>query len=154
MNLTFFPRYRSILATSSASDRPWLLATLCVSILAYSTLLALASPLDRYLLPLYPLVMMLAAYYIRDRFNLFLLGNLERSMILLVLCLYVYFSVGASHDYMAWNRARWQALNDLTSKYNVSPTLIDGGYEFNGWHPPRKAIGGLIETTILLPQDQ
>lgn len=134
MNLASFPRYRSISATSSASDRPWLLATLWVSILAYATLLALASPLDRYLLPLYPLVIMLAAYYIRDRFNSLLLGNLERSMILLVICLYVYFSVGASHDYMAWNRARWQALNDLTSKYNISPALIDGGYEFNGWH--------------------
>jgi Dolichyl-phosphate-mannose-protein mannosyltransferase len=42
------------------------------------------------------------------------------------------FSVGATHDYLAWNRARWKALHDLQTVYRVSPEQIDGGFEFNG----------------------
>jgi hypothetical protein len=44
------------------------------------------------------------------------------------------FSVFGTHDYLAWNRARWQALNYLTEDLKISPHKIDGGYEFNGWY--------------------
>ncbi|MCE9614545.1 MAG: glycosyltransferase family 39 protein [Lentisphaerae bacterium] len=43
-------------------------------------------------------------------------------------------SVGGAHDYLAWNRARWAALEHLTEKVRVSPEEIDGGFEFNGLH--------------------
>ncbi len=43
------------------------------------------------------------------------------------------FSSLATHDYLAWNKARWQALNYLTKDSNISAHRIDGGYEFNGW---------------------
>ncbi|MCX7015427.1 MAG: glycosyltransferase family 39 protein, partial [Candidatus Sumerlaeota bacterium] len=42
------------------------------------------------------------------------------------------FAIGATHDYLAWNRARWKALDWLMETENVSPTRIDGGFEFNG----------------------
>ena len=42
------------------------------------------------------------------------------------------FSVMATHDYLAWNRARWGALTAL-ERTGASPAAIDGGYEFNGW---------------------
>jgi hypothetical protein len=29
---------------------------------------------------------------------------------------------------------RWQALRDLMQEEQVSPSRIDGGFEFNGWH--------------------
>jgi len=44
------------------------------------------------------------------------------------------FSVLATHDYLSWNRARWEALNDLTKKDKIYPHFIDGGFEFNGWY--------------------
>ena len=44
------------------------------------------------------------------------------------------FSVGATRDFMMWNRLRWQALTDLTQKDHVDRHDIDGGYEFNGWY--------------------
>ena len=44
------------------------------------------------------------------------------------------FSVLAMHDYLAWNSTRWKALVSLMEREGVSPTVIDGGYEFNGWH--------------------
>lgn len=44
------------------------------------------------------------------------------------------FSVVTVHDYLAWNRARWELLNHLTQDLQISPALIDGGLEFNGLH--------------------
>ena len=43
------------------------------------------------------------------------------------------FSIGAVHDYMAWNRVRWEAFAqpDVTG---IKPSEIDGGLEFNGWY--------------------
>lgn len=48
--------------------------------------------------------------------------------------LYALFSIAAMHDYMAWNSKRWEALGWLTENNGISPTVIDGGFEFNGWN--------------------
>ena len=48
------------------------------------------------------------------------------------------FSLSATRDYLAWNRVRWKALHFLTREKNIPPRLIDGGFEFNGWHRPIK----------------
>jgi hypothetical protein len=45
-----------------------------------------------------------------------------------------YFSVAATHDYISWNRARWKAINYLLEEKKVSPKIIDGGFEFNGYY--------------------
>ena len=57
-------------------------------------------------------------------------------MLLAVLSLALYgaFSVAGTHDYLCWNRARWQALNHLMNERRVPANDIDGGYEFNGWY--------------------
>jgi hypothetical protein len=52
------------------------------------------------------------------------------------LVLYGAFSIAGTHDYLSWNRARWQALNNLMTELRLSPSDIDGGYEFNGWYLP------------------
>jgi hypothetical protein len=49
-----------------------------------------------------------------------------------LLALYGLFAVVATHDYLAWNRARWQGLNHLTRDLAVPAERIDGGFEFNG----------------------
>ncbi len=41
------------------------------------------------------------------------------------------FTVVATHDFFAWSRTRWAALQALVAS-GVSPHRIDGGYEFNG----------------------
>jgi hypothetical protein len=45
---------------------------------------------------------------------------------------YAAFSVGAVHDYMAWNRTRWQATRYVTNDVGVPAERLDGGFEFNG----------------------
>ena len=42
-------------------------------------------------------------------------------------------AVGATHDYLEWNRARWNAASDLLRR-DISSKHINGGFEFNGWH--------------------
>ncbi|WP_420147430.1 hypothetical protein [Spirosoma sp.] len=50
-----------------------------------------------------------------------------------LLVLYLSFSVIATHDYLALNRTRWQALNSMLQQ-GIQPDEIDGGLEFNGWY--------------------
>ncbi|MGE0744757.1 MAG: ArnT family glycosyltransferase [Rhodospirillales bacterium] len=45
-----------------------------------------------------------------------------------------WFSVAATHDYLAWNRARWAALERVMADRGATPWQIDGGFEFNGWY--------------------
>jgi 4-amino-4-deoxy-L-arabinose transferase-like glycosyltransferase len=50
----------------------------------------------------------------------------------LLLAGFAVFSVAATHDHLAWNRARWEALDHLMQAEHVSPDRISGGFEFNG----------------------
>jgi 4-amino-4-deoxy-L-arabinose transferase-like glycosyltransferase len=64
---------------------------------------------------------------------------------LTLLAAFLVFSIGTTRDYLAWNRARWQALNDLVADGRVNAADIDGGFEFNGLHfydPDYKRVPG------------
>ncbi|MBK7936141.1 MAG: glycosyltransferase family 39 protein [Lewinellaceae bacterium] len=79
--------------------------------------------IDRYLFPLMPfLLLFLGAGYGRFTWGGWLgLGLLAA------------FSISATHDYLAWNRARWAAMGRLDNQ-GITPSKIDGGFEYNGWH--------------------
>jgi len=49
------------------------------------------------------------------------------------ICLLTYgaFAIAGTHDYLAWQRTRWQVLRTLTVARHIPPEQIDGGYEFN-----------------------
>jgi hypothetical protein len=51
------------------------------------------------------------------------------TLLLMVLAL---FAVLGTRDYLAWNRVRWTALNELLATKEVTPEDVDGGFEFNG----------------------
>jgi hypothetical protein len=44
------------------------------------------------------------------------------------------YAVLGTRDYLAWNRVRWTALNDLLAGGKVTAADVDGGFEFNGWY--------------------
>jgi hypothetical protein len=46
--------------------------------------------------------------------------------------LYAGFAVASTHDYLAWNRQRWAAGRGLVAS-GVSPSEVDGGFEFNNY---------------------
>jgi len=112
----------------------WFPIALLTSISAYTLILIMGSPFDRYLLPLYPLILILASLPYPNQANLNLIGSPGKVIILLMICFYAYFGIASTHDYLSWNRARWQALNNLTNVQKILPKQIDGGYEFNGWY--------------------
>lgn len=87
---------------------------------------------DRYLILLIPLLMS-AIVAARGSVSLHQScpSNLTAVALLIV---YAGFSVGATHDYFSWNRARWKALSYLTEDTHVPYKNIDGGFEFNGWY--------------------
>lgn len=51
----------------------------------------------------------------------------------LLLVVFVIYSIAVTKDYLSWNRVRWLALHDLMNQ-KISPEDIDGGFEFNGWY--------------------
>ena len=84
--------------------------------------------LDRYLLVILPVLMAVtaAASLTTPR-----IGRLRASVILALPV--GLFSIAATHDYLALNRARWEALRDATTIFHVAASDLDGGREFNGW---------------------
>ncbi len=48
--------------------------------------------------------------------------------------LFFVFSLVCLQDYMAWNRARWSAIESLRTEWHAPDSEIDGGYEFNGMY--------------------
>jgi len=49
---------------------------------------------------------------------------------LFIIVLQMYFCIGATHDYLEWNRSRWQAINDLQAQ-GIDYQQIDCGLECN-----------------------
>ena len=85
---------------------------------------------DRYLLLLLPLsiIMVLTSIANIDNFQVNKVNSALFSIALIGI-----FTIGVTHDYLSWNRIRWQALNNLMQQ-EISLNRIDGGLEFNGWY--------------------
>jgi hypothetical protein len=45
------------------------------------------------------------------------------------------FSVAMMHDWLSWNRIRWQMGRDAL-KQHIHPWDIEGGFEWDGWYAP------------------
>ncbi len=78
---------------------------------------------DRYLLVVLPFA--LAALAAAGRVEL---GKASLALAALL----AWYAIAGTHDYLAWNRARWAGLAELAAA-GVTPAEIDGGMEFNGW---------------------
>lgn len=111
----------------------WLLLMLVSLTFLYFLPIGIAGIFDRYLVFLLPFSMSLNLVAGGSPESIKLEGS--RGVLAGVLLMaYCAFSVGATHDYLAWNRSRWQALNYLTAQCGITSNRIDGGFEFNGWH--------------------
>lgn len=117
-------------------ERKWLLVLVGSATLIYLGViggLAQKYWFDRYLIFPLPLLMVLVTMLsIRTLDKK--LPSAAIAITLAVLLFYGGFTVSATHDYLSWNRVRWQALNDLINNSGVVPEQIYGGFEFNGWY--------------------
>lgn len=82
-------------------------------------------PQDRYFIPLIiPAVVMVLEIFRNVR--------LSPAFTLPGLLAFYLFSVAAVHDYVSWNRVRWEIGRDLLAE-GVPPEHIEGGFEWHGW---------------------
>ena len=85
---------------------------------------------DRHVLAAtYPLALFLAVLHSRS-------AETARPTALLagvLTAILAWVSIAGTHDYLAWNRIRWQMGNELLAR-GVDPLQIAGGFEFNAWH--------------------
>ena len=112
----------------------WLKALVILSILFYFLPLGINGFYDRYLLILIPLLMIVVTISDPIISQSYSINAKTISIASVIMLIYGGFTIGATHDYLSWNRVRWQALHDLMQKDQISPNHIDGGYEFNGWY--------------------
>lgn len=115
-------------------DRPWALTFHLAVVAAYLSAIAGldGSWFDRYLILPLPMLMAAAVLGVKARPGLRLnarIATLSWAWLLLAGGL----GVAATHDYLSWNRARWQATDVLMEQRGITPAQIDGGFEFNGW---------------------
>lgn len=106
-------------------DGPPLGAMCWAAGVAYLAATVAVIPFDRYYLPLLPLLgvaLLPTGPPPRRRATLAAAG---------LVALTAAFAVAGTHDYLAWNRARWAALRQLTEVDGVDARRIDGGIEFN-----------------------
>jgi hypothetical protein len=119
-------------------DKKWELVLLTSAIILYFiTIGALEKTywFDRYLILFLPLLMVLASISTLNFSKNQTKFNSKIACISLILLLFCGgFTISATHDYLSWNRVRWQALNNLMQDFKISPNQINGGFEFNGWY--------------------
>ncbi len=84
---------------------------------------------DRYLLPSVPPLAIVVVFCLG-----YSPGNLQvRAAVLACAALFAWSLIG-SQDYMAWNTARWKAVEILRTKYSAQNNEINAGFEFNGMY--------------------
>jgi hypothetical protein len=102
-----------------------------VAILAYLLPFAITDYGDRYLLFILPFIVLLlhaifgAVQHVRLR-SVTSVGGV-------VMVISALLSTAATHDYFAWNRARWAAIAEGVRRGATAETL-DGGFEYNGFY--------------------
>jgi tetratricopeptide (TPR) repeat protein len=86
--------------------------------------------IDRYLLPFLPVILIGVVSSVQKSWQL---KPAMLAFSLLFIGITALFSSLGTHDYLQWNRARWEAKDYLTDVLKVQPYQIDGGMEYNGW---------------------
>lgn len=100
-------------------------SSLLVTTLGFLSIQTAYFDFDRYYLMALPSLLLCFALYIQHSG----LKTAWVAAIILTLMLAGY-STMATQDYLAWNRARWQAIKQLENA-GISPLRIDGGPEYN-----------------------
>ena len=112
-------------AEPARSDVAVRFVALAAVLLFAGSLLHVRYYFDRYLLPVVPFA---AAA---------LLGSARRPSLrapsIVLAAIVSWYAIAGTHDYLAWNRARYAGLEALRAD-GVPVTAIDGGFEFNAWN--------------------
>ncbi len=64
------------------------------------------------------------------------------AVVLAAVCMII--SVCAAHDYFAWNKARWSAIEIAENLHGANPGNMDAGFEYNGFYNHPGFSGGAL----------
>ena len=96
--------------------------------------------IDRYLLFVLPFAMALVARGLTVQ-----RGLVPRAIAATWIAFALALGVAVTHDYFAWNRARWDAIH-AAEGLGATPATLDGGFEYNGYYrfevKPRLSLPG------------
>ncbi|WP_046743954.1 glycosyltransferase family 39 protein [Kordia zhangzhouensis] len=127
-SVTFIFQIRRIIVSVFKKEKIDSLVVLSfVFFVVYLTPFLIVGVYDRYLLPLLPISIIFLGT------NLQLLPKRWSKYVSYgFLGILAWFSISAVHDHLAWNRVRWQVLNELTE--TVPKNQIQGGVEYVTWN--------------------
>jgi hypothetical protein len=117
-------------------------------LILYSATMSVRGFFDRYLLCLIPFTMAaISQFAAQMKVENSVIPRTASTLAIAGLLSLALFSVLITHDYFAWNRARWQAISRLNDVEHVPLDKIDGGPELNGWiaFDPRFAHSAIID---------
>jgi hypothetical protein len=115
-----------------APRRRGVLVFLMVAVLAYVIPFAITDYFDRYLIFVVPFLLLWAVIVFgKNTGRYFVFRNAVSITLLLGVGV---LGAVATHDYFAWNRARWQAISYAEHFLGVSADNLDGGFEYNGFY--------------------
>lgn len=132
--LTSYGVWRRLRQVLSAPELPFdraLFVSAVTMIAVYLAPLVVTSFYDRYLVALVPWALLLFAPQLRER-----RPPPGRLIAVGLLVLSGSFSVAATHDWLSFNRARWQAIRHLLDERHAAVDTVDGGFEYTGWYRP------------------
>ena len=122
--------------TEATGATAWLLAVLVILILFAPTAVFYGPFFDRYLLPQLPFLLLLICSVPAAR------GELTRGGVAVAGALLAFslaFSVGATHDYLAWQRVRWDCIEHLDER-GIERSAIRAGFEVDNYPPPANGL--------------
>ncbi len=119
-------KYANQLKQKKQFDPIWLFSLF--TLLIYLAPFVLVGIYDRYLIPLFPMFIVLVTL---AKNKLSFQFNWKPTMI--YVSILALFSISATSTYFSWNRARWN-LADKVLDRGISPNLIQGGVEISAWN--------------------
>lgn len=113
--------------------RNYVILFLIIFVIAYLLATTIVFPFDRYIVPVIPTLLFLMLKLLESDQNK-ILQFTRVTYRVIAFCLFIFFlvTVFSLSDSFKVQRARWELANKLIDN-KVSPSHIDGGFEFNGW---------------------
>ncbi|WP_046756407.1 glycosyltransferase family 39 protein [Kordia jejudonensis] len=94
----------------------------------YLTPFLIVGVYDRYLLPLFPIIIV----FLGTNAAVKVPKKVYQYLTYTCIGIFTLFSVCAVHDHLSWNRLRWNVLNELTE--TIPKNQIQGGVEYVTWN--------------------
>ncbi|MBK6766512.1 MAG: phospholipid carrier-dependent glycosyltransferase [bacterium] len=116
-------------AEGRRDTKRWLLFALLMMTALYTAAIVTSGYFDRYLLIYLPIM---AALFTLLSNGPVIVSRASQALAIAMLCVLGVFGALATHDYISWNRVRWELVSELNGKMGIPPNKVDGGYEVNG----------------------